>query len=206
MQMWSPQRQNPKHIPGTIHISNRHTPDRPNKLTAFTGSEVRSTCRSLKIKILYGTPNILTATELVSWKRQKTFQELLKTILAEKCSIKQAIYRSLMAMRTTANAKLNETPFKRHYGRGLRAKINRYLNVPASVVPVLVKPEWLQTYSFANGDGEHDQLVMKTPRKLKCGVSSNFSNQFLETKHEKQIILRTISKRNHKQQYLEEHT
>ena len=39
---------------------------RPNKLTAFTGSEVRSTCRSLKIKILYGTPNILTATELVS--------------------------------------------------------------------------------------------------------------------------------------------
>ena len=47
---------------------------------------------------------------------------------------------------------------------------------------VSAKPETLQVYSFTNGNGAYDQLVMKAPRKLKEDVSNNFLYLFLERK------------------------
>ena len=76
-----------------------------------------------------------------------------------------------------------ETPFERHYGRKPRTELTSYLNLPTDKNDyVSAQPETLQVYSFNNGRGGYDQLIMKTPRKLKCDVSNNVPYKFLEKK------------------------
>ena len=53
---------------------------------------------------------------------------------------------------------------------------------------MVAQPETLQVYSFNNGDGEYDQLIMKAP--LKGDVSIKFPDQFLEKKKTKQKQIR----------------
>ena len=55
---------------------------------------------------------------------------------------------------------------------------NKHYNVSA-------RPETLQVYTFTNGNGAYDQLVMKAPRKLKEDVSNKFPYLFLEKKQNK---------------------
>ena len=50
---------------------------------------------------------------------------------------------------------------------------------------VSAQPETLQVYSFNNGRGGYDQLIMETPRKLKCDVSNNLPYKFPEKKQNK---------------------
>ena len=47
---------------------------------------------------------------------------------------------------------------------------------------VSAKPETLQVYTFSNGNGAYDKLVLKAPRKLKEEVSNKFPYLFLEKK------------------------
>ena len=89
-------------------------------------------------------------------------------------------------MRTTAHSCIKETPFERHYGRKPRTELHNYLNIsPNKFYTVSEKPETLQVYSFTNKNGQHDQLVMKAPRKLKEGVSNKFLYLFQEKKQTK---------------------
>ena len=54
-------------------------------------------------------------------------------------------------------------------------EITSFLNLPTDINEIVsARPETLQVYSFNNGDGEYDQLIMKAPRKLKCDVSNKF--------------------------------
>ena len=157
---------------------------RTDKGTAFTGNEFRSTCKKLNIKLIYGTPYIHTATGSVE-RGIKTLKDLMKANLEDKCTVSGALSRSLNVMRTTIHSGMKETPFERHYGRKPRTEITSYLNIPTNVS---ARPETLQVYSFNNGDGEYDHLIMKAPRKLKCdvNVSNKFPYQFLEKKKTKQ--------------------
>ena len=83
----------------------------------------------------------------------------------------------------TVHSSIKETPFERHYGRNPRTEIHNYLNVsPNKQYKISARPETLQVYSFTNGIGTYDQLVMKTPRKLKEDVSNKFPYFFLERK------------------------
>ena len=50
--------------------------------------------------------------------------------------------------------------------------------------------ETLQVYSFNNGQGGYDQLIMKTPRKLKCDISNNLPYKFLEKKNKTKTSLK----------------
>ena len=87
-------------------------------------------------------------------------------------------------MRTTVCSSMKETPFERHYGRNPRTEIHSCLNVsPNKHYNDSAKPESLQVYSFNNGNGAYDQLVMKAPRKLKGDVSNKFPYLFLGKKH-----------------------
>ena len=134
---------------------------RTDKGTAFTGNEFRTACKKLNIKLIYGTPSIHTATGLVE-RGIKTLKDLMKTNLEDKCTVSEALGRSLMVMRTTVHSTIKETPFERHYGRKPRTEITSYLNLPTDINEfVSARPETLQVYSFNNGDGEYDQLIMK---------------------------------------------
>ena len=89
-------------------------------------------------------------------------------------------------MRTTVHSSIKETPFERHYGRKPRTEVHNYLNIsPKKHYAVSEKPETLQFYSFANKNGQHDQLVMNAPRKLKEDVRNKFLYLFLEKKRTK---------------------
>ena len=89
-------------------------------------------------------------------------------------------------MRTTVHSKIKESPFKRHYGRKPRTELTNYLNLPTDDNDIIsAQLETLQVYSFNNGRGGYDQLIMKTPRKLKSDVSNNFQYKFLEKRHNK---------------------
>ena len=156
---------------------------RTDKGTAFTGNEFRTACKKLNIKLIYGTPCIHTATGLVE-RGIKTLKDLMKTNLEDKCTVSEALGRSLRVMRTTVHSTIKETPFERHYGRKPRTEITSYLNLPTDINEfVSARPETLQVYSFNNADGEYDQLIMKSPRKLKCDVSNKFPYKFLEKKN-----------------------
>ena len=83
----------------------------------------------------------------------------------------------------TVHSSMKETPFERHYGRKPRTEIHNCLNVsPNKQYSVSARSETLQVYSFISGNGTCDQLVMKTPRKLKEDVSKKFPYLFLERK------------------------
>ena len=98
----------------------------------------------------------------------------MRTNLEDKCNLNDALYQSLMVMRMTIHSKTKETPFERHYGRKPRTELTSNLNLPTDKNNyVSAQPETLQVYSFNNGRGGYDQLIMKTPRKLKCDVSNN---------------------------------
>ena len=72
-------------------------------------------------------------------------------------------------MRTTIHSKIKESPLERHYGRKPRTELTNYLNLPTDDNEFIsAQPATLQVYSFNNGRGGYDQLIMKTPRKLKC--------------------------------------
>ena len=110
----------------------------------------------------------------------------MRTNLEDKCNLNNALYQSLMVMRMTIHSKTKETPFERHYGRKPRTELTSYLNLPTDKNDyVSAQPETLQVYSFNNGRGGYDQLIMKTPRKLKCDVSNNLPYKFLEKKQNK---------------------
>ena len=107
--------------------------------------------------------------------------------MEDKCTVSEALCRSLNVMRTTIHSSIKETPFERHYKRRPRTEMTSYLNIPTDINEIVsARPETLQVYSFNNGDGEYDQLIMKAPRKLKCDVSNKFPYQFLEKKKTKQ--------------------
>ena len=110
----------------------------------------------------------------------------MRTNLEENCNLNEALYRSLLVMRTTIHSKIKESPFERHYGRKPRTELTSYLNLPTDNKEFCsAQPETLQVFSFNNGKGGYDQLIMKTPRKLKCDVSNNFPYKFLEKKQNK---------------------
>ena len=158
---------------------------RTNKGTAFTGKEFRDFCKSLKRKLIYGTPYIHTPTGLVE-RGIKTLEEYLRTNLEEGYVINEALGRSLNVMRMTVHSSIKETPFERHYGRKPQTEIHNYLNVsPYKHYNVSARPETLQVYSFTNGNGTYDQLVMKTARKLKEDVTNKFPYLFLERKQKR---------------------
>ena len=158
---------------------------RTDKGTAFTGREFRQTCKNLNIKLIYGTPYIHTATGLVE-RGIKTLKDLMRTNLQDKCNLNEALYQALMVMRMTVHSKTKESPFERHYGRKPRTELTNYLNLPTGNNEYIsAQPETLQVYSFNNGKGGYDQLIMKTPRKLKCDVSNNFPYKFLEKRQTK---------------------
>ena len=73
---------------------------RTDKGTAFTGNEFRTACKKLNIKLIYGTPYIHTATGFVE-RGIKTLKKLMKTNLEDKCTVSEALGRSIMVMRTT---------------------------------------------------------------------------------------------------------
>ena len=120
----------------------------------------------------------------------------MKTNLEDEYAVSEALSRSLNVMRTTIHSSIKETPFERHYGRKPRTS---YLNIPTDINETVQHDlqETLQVYSFNNGDGEYDQLIMKAPQKLKCDVSTKFPYQFLEKK--KQTNLKGTTKQNPKQ-------
>ena len=158
---------------------------RTDKGTAFIGKEFRQMCKNLHIKLIYSTPYIHTATGLVE-RGIKTLKDLMRTNLEDKCNLNDALYQSLMVMRMTIHSKTKETPFERHYGPKPRTELTSYLNLPTDKNNnVSAQPETLQVYSFTNGRGGYDQLIMKTPRKLKCDVSNNLPYKFLEQKRNK---------------------
>ena len=117
----------------------------------------------------------------------KTLKEYLRTTLEEGYNINEAISRSLNVKKTTVHSSIKETPFERHYGRKPRTEIHNYLKMsPNKQYNVSARPETLQVYTFTNGKGAYDQLVMKAPRKLKEDVSNNkFPYLFLEKKQNK---------------------
>ena len=63
-------------------------------------------------------------------------------------------------------------------------EIHIFLNKPPNKnYKVSARSETLQVYSFTNGNGAYNQLVMKNPRKLKENVNNKFPYLFLEKKH-----------------------
>ena len=83
----------------------------------------------------------------------------------------------------TVHSSIKETPFERHNGGKPRTEFQNYLNVsPNKQYNVSARPETLQVYSFTNGNGTYDQLVIKTLRKLKEDVSNKFPYLYLEKK------------------------
>ena len=89
-------------------------------------------------------------------------------------------------MRKTIHSKTKESPFESHYGGKPRTELTNYLNLPTgNNESISAQPETFQVYSFNNGKGGYDQLIMKTPRKLKCDVSYNFPYKFLEKRQTK---------------------
>ena len=58
-------------------------------------------------------------------------------------------------------------------------------NLPTDTNEIVsARSEKLQVYSFNNGDGGYDQMIMKPPKKLKCDVSNKFPYQFLGKKRQ----------------------
>ena len=158
---------------------------RTDKGTSFTGKEFRQMCKNLHIKLIYGTPYIHTATGLVE-RGIKTLKNLMRTNLEDKCNLNDALYQALMVMRMTIHSKTKETPFEKHYCRKPRTELTSYLDLPTDNNDyVSAQPETLQVYSFNNGRGGYDQLIMKTPQKLECDVSNNLPYKFLEKKQKK---------------------
>ena len=136
---------------------------RTDKGTAFTGKEFRQMCENLHIKQIYGTPYTHTATGLVE-RGIKTLRYLMRSNLKDKSNLNDALYQSLMVMRKTIHSKTKETPFERHYGRKPRTELTSYLDLPTDEDDyVSAQPETLHVYSFNNGRGGYDQLIMKTP-------------------------------------------
>ena len=72
-------------IPQTIRL---------DKGMASTGNEFRSVCKKLNIKLIYGTAYIHTATGLVE-RGIKTLKDLMRTNLEDKCTVSEALSRSL---------------------------------------------------------------------------------------------------------------
>ena len=119
----------------------------------------------------------------------RTLKEYLRTNLEEGYNINEALSRSLNVMRTTVHSSIKETPFERHYGRKPRTEIHNFLNISRNKhYNVSARPETLQVYTFTNGNGAYDQLVMKAPRKLKEDVSNKFQYLFLEKKQNKEKV------------------
>ena len=160
----------------------------------FTGKDFREFCESLNIKLLYGTPYIHTPTGLVE-RGIKTLKDYIRTNLEGGYIINEAISRSLNVKRTTVHSSVKETPFERHYPRKPRTETHNYLNVsPNKQYNVSTKPESLQVYSFINGNGVNDQLVLKAPKKLEEDVSNKFP--YLKIVTNSKVCMKT----NHKRQ------
>ena len=119
-------------------------------------------CKTLNIKLIFGTPYKHTATGLVE-RGNKTVNDFTGTNLADNCNLNEDLYRPLMVMRRTVHSKIKETLFERHYGRKPRTELISYFNLPSNVVSA--KPETFQVYSFASKNEDYDQLVIKnTPQ------------------------------------------
>ena len=68
-------------------------------------------CKSLNIKIIYGTLYINTPTGLVE-REIKTFKNFLRATLEEGKNLIEALSRSLDTMRTTVHSSIKETPLQ----------------------------------------------------------------------------------------------
>ena len=147
----------------------------------------REICKSLNIKLIYGTPFIHTPTGLVE-RGIKTLKEYLRTNLGEGYNINEALGRSLNVMRTTVHSSIKETPFERHYGRKPRTEIHNYLNMsPNKHYNVSARPETLQVHTFNNGNGAYS-IDYESPKNLKEDVSNKFPYLLLEKKTKQRNI------------------
>ena len=140
---------------------------RTDKGTAFTGKEFRELCKSLNIKLIYGTPYDHTPTCLVG-REIKTLKDYMKTSLWDGCILNESLSQSLNAMRTTVHSSIKETPFERQYGRNSKTELKQYLNVSLNHKTNVVsgKPDTLQVYSFSNNEGHYDQLINTTSKVI----------------------------------------
>ena len=151
----------------------------------FTRKGFKQKCKHLHTKLIYGTPYIYTATGLVE-RLIKTLKDIMRTTLEDFCNLNEALHRLLLVRRSPGHSEIEELPFEGHYGRKPRTKLTRYLNVPTENYKYIsAQPETLQIYSFNNGKEGYDQLIMKTPRRLKSDVRNQFPHKFLEKKGNK---------------------
>ena len=84
---------------------------RTDKDTAFTGNKFRSVCKTLNIKLIYGTSYLHTATGLVE-RSIKILKDFMRTNRVDNCTVGEALSRSLTVMRTTVHSSIKETPFE----------------------------------------------------------------------------------------------
>ena len=117
--------------------------NRTDNGTAFTGRELRDFCKSLNIKLIYGTPYIHTPTGTVE-RGIKTLNENLRTNLEEGYNLNEALNSSLNIIRTTFHSSIKETTFERRYGRKPRTEIHNYLNISPNKRYVSDEPETIQ--------------------------------------------------------------
>ena len=116
----------------------------------------------------------------------RTLKEKLRTNLEEGYNTNETLSRSLNVMTTTVHYSIKQTPFERHYDRQPRTESHNYINMsPNKHYNVSARPETLQVYTFTNGNGAYDQLVLKAPRKLKEDMRNKFPYLFLEKKQNK---------------------
>ena len=128
--------------------------------------EIRDFCKSQNLKLINGTPYVHRATGLVE-RGIKTLLDSLRANLEEGQILKEAQSRTVNTMRTTFLSIINESLFECHYGRKPRTDIHIYKNISPNKQNVSAKSDTPQVYTFFNGSGKNDQLVVKTPRNLK---------------------------------------
>ena len=87
-------------------------------------------------------------------------------------------------MRITVHFKNEASPVEKHYMKEQRTEINKYLNMSEimEIYIVSAKPEALLVYSISSNDGYHDQLVRKTPSKIKGDISEMLQIFFKKNK------------------------
>ena len=147
--------------------------------------EFRDFSKSQNLKLIYGTSYEHRPIGLVE-RGTKTLLDSLRANLEEGQNLKEAVSRTVKTMRTTFLSIINDSPFECHYGRKPRTEIHNDLNISPNKQNVSAKSYTPQVYTFFNGSGKNDQLVVKTPRNLKENVSNNFLYQFLEKKRNRE--------------------
>ena len=94
-----------KYLEQFIHLNGVPKTIRTDKATAFTGRLFRKICKQRYIKLIYGTPNVQTPTDLVERGERTLKENLLPNIKAGEW-LGKALVLSLDVMRKTPHTKL----------------------------------------------------------------------------------------------------